>query len=70
MSDIDYFDLRPLYCILRSSLEKYADLANLCAKGRTYEWYLWYLNFESNAMEAYTAGDSRKGGAAPEGRLV
>ena len=61
MSDIDYFDLRPLYCILRSSLEKYADLANLCAKGRTYEWYLWYLNFESNAMEAYTAGDSREG---------
>lgn len=28
MPNIERFDLRPLYCILRSSLEKYADIAN------------------------------------------
>lgn len=58
---VEYFDLRPLYCILRSTLEKYADLANLYAKGRGYENYLWYLNFESNSIEAFASGDGTKG---------
>ena len=29
MPDINQFDLRPIYCILRSTLEKYADVINL-----------------------------------------
>jgi hypothetical protein len=61
ISAVEYFDVRPLYCIVRSTLEKYADLANLHAKGRVYENYLWYLNFESNSLESFAAGNDEKG---------
>ncbi|OBR96835.1 hypothetical protein CLRAG_03440 [Clostridium ragsdalei P11] len=44
MPDINQFDLRPIYCIMRSSLEKYADILNLYIKGKPYYAYMNYLN--------------------------
>ena len=44
MSDINYFSLRPLYCILRSSFEKYADVLNFVVHGSKYQHYVNYLN--------------------------
>ncbi len=44
MLNINYFSLRPLYCILRSSFEKYADVLNFVVHGSKYLYYVNYLN--------------------------
>lgn len=50
MQDIESFDLRPIYCIIRSSLEKYADILNLYTYGSRYAYYLMYLSFYSSVI--------------------
>ena len=50
MNDFEQFDLRPIYCILRSALEKYTDILNLFTHGDNYHHYLNYLNLSSQAM--------------------
>lgn len=47
--DINKVDLRPIYCIMRSSLEKYADILNLVERKEEYYPYLQYLNDSSMA---------------------
>lgn len=59
MTDINVCDLRPLYCILRSSLEKYADTMNFVSWGREYEMYLQYLNLQAAAREEWRKQDSQ-----------
>ena len=49
MKDLEKVDLRPLFCILRSTLEKYADLANVFMKGKIYLDYIEHLNVKSAA---------------------
>lgn len=47
MNDVNFFSLRPLYCILRSSFEKYADILNFIFYKDTdkdYNLYISYLN--------------------------
>lgn len=44
MPDINQFDLRPLYCVLRSAIEKYADITNHFSCGDNYYQYLDYLD--------------------------
>ncbi|MCD2348877.1 hypothetical protein [Clostridium guangxiense] len=61
MPDINQFDLRPIYCILRSSLEKYADILNLYIKGNAYYAYMNYLNSESASKEFKAKGDIENG---------
>lgn len=59
MPDINQFDLRPIYCILRSTLEKYADVINLFHYGQPYEQYLWYLTHQSQGDEDLAEGFSK-----------
>lgn len=61
MPDIDCFDLRPVYCILRSSLEKYADILNLFMKRDLYYAYLIYLNSDSTSRALKSTGDKEGG---------
>lgn len=61
MPDINQFDLRPIYCILRSSLEKYADILNLYIKGEPYYAYMNYLNSDSASKAFNVNGDIENG---------
>lgn len=49
-NNVNIISLRPIYCILRSTLEKYADILNFIQFGRDYEIYLNYLNQESQGI--------------------
>lgn len=58
MSDINLSDLRPIYCILRSTLEKYADILNLYIKREPYYAYIRYLNSDSASRAFKATGDT------------
>lgn len=53
MINVNYFSLRPLYCILRSSFEKYADILNFIVHQSKYYCYVNYLNNKSVGNEQY-----------------
>ena len=45
--DFNQFELTPLFCVLRSTIEKYADLVNFYYYGEGYTLFLNHLWFES-----------------------
>lgn len=52
MNNINSITLRPLYCILRSTLEKYADVLNFYGYNENYYAYIDYLNVHSQFMRS------------------
>lgn len=60
MPEINEFDLRPIYCIMRSTLEKYVDIVNLYTKREAYYSYLNFLNIDSNSKAFKADGDYEK----------
>jgi len=57
MININHFSLRPLYCILRSSFEKYADILNFIVHQSKYHYYVNYLNNRSVGNEQYVVDE-------------
>ncbi len=60
MNDVEKVDLRPLFCILRSTLEKYADLANVFMKQHVYLDYIEHLNVKSASKFYEASGDENQ----------